>query len=271
MILDEKAKVIKTISDGKNKFEVLEFENLDGATDPTMAMALYFAKKAGLKSRVVRVSLDNSSIKTEAGALYFYKGNISSDTKVGGAGGFFKKSISGALTGESILKPSYTGSGEVYLEPSFKHYCAMTLDNESIIVDKGVFYCCSDSIELSAVSQKNISSAVMGGEGIFQLQLKGSGVVILELPVPESEIVKCTLNGDEELKVDGNFAIARTSGVNFSVTKSQKSLFRSAMGGEGFLNTYTGSGSVWIAPTAPVYNDLSFGFLGSNDSMDNEE
>lgn len=59
-------------------------------------------------------------------------------------------------------------------------------------------------------------------------------VVILECSVPKSEIVECEISKSEELKVDGNFAIARTKGVNFSVTKSDKSLFGSAINGEGF-------------------------------------
>ncbi len=72
-----------------------------------MAMGLYFAKQAGLRSRIVRVKLNNSSVKTEAGALYYSKGNLVSDAKMGGVGGFFKKGISGALTSESLVKPSY--------------------------------------------------------------------------------------------------------------------------------------------------------------------
>ena len=73
-----------------------------------------------------------------------------------------------------------------------------------------------------------------------------------ELDVPESEIVSYELTNGEELKVDGNFAIARTSGVSFSVTKSDKSLLGSAINGEGFLNTFKGEGTVWLAPTAPT-------------------
>ena len=271
MELKEKMKVIESISDGGSTFEVLEFENLDGASDPIMAMGLYFAKQAGLRSRIVRVKLNNSSVKTEAGALYYSKGNLVSDAKMGGVGGFFKKGISGALTSESLVKPSYKGTGEIYLEPSFKHYFLMELKNETIIIDKGVFYCCSDSLELKAVSQKNISSAILGGDGIFQLRVSGTGVLILELSVPKNEIVEYDLNGSEELKVDGDFSFARTSSVNFSVTKSQKSLFKSAMSGEGFLNTYSGTGKVWLAPTSSIYREFGSGFMPGNSGMDNNE
>ena len=96
----------------------------------------------------------------------------------------------------------------------------MELKNETIIIDKGVFYCCSDSLEL---------------------------------------------------KVDGDFSFARTASVNFSVTKSQKSLFKSAMSGEGFLNTYSGTGKVWLAPTSSIYKEFGYGFMPGNSGMDNNE
>lgn len=78
------------------------------------------------------------------------------------------------------------------------------------------------------------------------------------------------IENGEELKVDGNFAIARTSGVNFSVTKSDKSLIGSALNGEGFLNTFTGNGTVWLAPTQVMYEKLSFGTMPTNDNMNNK-
>ena len=67
-------------------------------------MQLYFAKQQGLKIRFVRIKLNNTKIKTEAGALYYYKGNIQCKTVVGGLGGIIKKSITGSLTGESAMK-----------------------------------------------------------------------------------------------------------------------------------------------------------------------
>lgn len=269
MDLSKKVRVLESYTDGKSEFEILEYDKLEGATNPIMATALHFSKEAGLKGRQVKVKLNNSSIKTESGALYFYKGRISSDANIGGVGGFFKKSISGALTNESAMKPQYTGTGDVYLEPSFKHYMVMELDNDTLVVDKGTFYCCSDTIEVRAFAQKNVSSALLGGEGIFQIELKGSGIVVLELFVPKSEIVTIEIEPGEELKVDGNFAIARTSGVNFAVTKSDKSLVGSMLNGEGLLNTFTGQGTVWLAPTQPMYDSLAYGFMPGNKSMNN--
>ena len=227
--LDEKIKVIDNIKYDDVEFEVISYNNLEGAQSIETAMGLFFAEQAGLKMKQVRIRLNNSSVKTEAGALYYYKGKIESKSNIGGVGGLFKKAVSGTITNESAIKPTYTGTGEILLEPSYKHYIMMELSNESIIVDKGMFYCCSEDINIKGVAQKNISSTLLGGEGFFQVQLSGTGIIVLECNVPKEEIVECKISRGEELKVDGNFAIARTSGVNFSVTKSDKSLFGSAI------------------------------------------
>ena len=168
-----------------------------------------------------------------------------------------RQAFSGSVTNESMVKPLYKGNGEIWLEPSFKHYIFMSLENEEIIVDKGMFFCCSEGVSVRAVSQKNISSAVLGGEGLFQIGLKGTGVVVLESTVPQSEIVKYHITKNRVLKVDGNFAIARTEGVNFTVTKSDKSLLGTVVNGEGLLNTFSGEGYVWLAPTAPLYKNMN--------------
>ncbi len=80
---------------------------------------------------MVKISLNQSAIKTEAGSVYYSYGRIQSNTKIGGVSGFIKKSVSGSLTGESMIKPVYEGSGEIVLEPSFKHYFILKMNNSS--------------------------------------------------------------------------------------------------------------------------------------------
>lgn len=268
---NKKYKVIDEVSCNGATFEVLEFEELKGATDVNTAVNLFYAREVGMKLRQVKINLENSKIKTEAGALYFYKGQIESESKIGGMTGMFKKAISGSLTNESAVKPVYKGTGEIWLEPSFSHYIVIELKGESIIVDKGMFYCCSEEINVSAQMQSNLSSTVLGGEGMFQIKLSGYGVVVLESAIPTDEIVTYTLTKGEVLKIDGNFAIARSESVEFSVTKSDKSLIGSALNGEGFLGTFKGEGTVWLAPTAPVYKKMRFGVPILNKSSNNLE
>lgn len=108
--------------------------------------------------------------------------------------------------------------------------------------------------------RNNLSSAVLGNEGLFNLSLSGNGFVALESPVPREELVEIELQNDV-LRIDGNFAIAWSKDLSFTVEKSTKSLIGSAVSGEGFVNVYRGTGKVLMAPvrnlTANSVNSLS--------------
>ena len=52
------------------------------------------------------------------------------------------------------------------------------------------------------------------------------------------------------LKVDGNFVIAWSGSLNFTVERSGKSLIGSAASGEGLVNVYRGTGRLLMMPTA---------------------
>ena len=250
---DNKLTMLSQMSN-ESKFQVLEYDRLKGAIDIETALGLNIMNEAGIKLRQVRIILEDSAVKLEAGALSYLKGNINIKNKVGGVVGLGKKFLNSKLTGETMFKPTYEGTGEVFLEPSFGHYALIELEDEEIIVDDGLFYACEEEIEVGATMQKSISSSIFGNEGLYQTSISGNGIVVLELPVPETEIFKCKLYNDT-LKVDGNFVVLRTSNVKFTVEKSS-SLVGSATNGEGLLNVYRGTGEVWLLPTKSIYSDL---------------
>lgn len=239
----------------ESKFQILEYQNLDGAADVETAFGLNIIKQSGIKLKQVRIILEDSSVKLEPGSLSYMKGNIEIKNKSGGLLGFGKKIISSKLTGETTFKPTYSGTGEIFLEPSFGHFALIELEDDEIIVSDNMFYACEEDIEVNAVMQKNISSTFLGNEGLYQTRIEGSGIVALRVPVPESEIFKCVLI-DDTLKVDGNFAILRTGNIEFSVEKSSKSIIGTAISGEGMVNVYRGTGEVWLMPTKSIYKDL---------------
>lgn len=240
---------------GDSAFQILEYDQLNGSKNVDLAVQLNFMRKSGVKLKQVRIILDDSSVRLESGALSYLKGDIEIHNKIGGPLGLGKKFLTSKVTGETMFKPTYSGTGEIFLEPSFGHYALIELEDDEIVVDDGLFYACEESVEVGAAMQKSISSMLLGNEGVFQTRLTGSGVVVLELPVPETEIFKCKLNKDV-LKVDGNFAILRTGDIEFTVEKASKSIVGTATSGEGFLNVYRGTGEVWLVPTVSVYNEL---------------
>lgn len=238
-------------AEGQNAtFQILHYK-------PIIDKEYFSLQRAGERYKQVRILLNNGSIVTEAGALHFLKGNITAENRTGGAAGLMKKFASSMLTNESTFKPVYTGVGEIYLEPTFGHFLIYHLNNEEIIVDKGLFYCCESSVKVGVAAQTNISAAVKGGEGFFQTKLSGTGICVLQSPVPASEILKMELF-NERLQVDGNFAILRTGNIHFTVERSAKTLLGSMTSGEGFLQTFTGTGTVWLAPTQALHQAYPF-------------
>lgn len=260
--------------EGDSKFQILQYENLEGASDVGTALGLNIIKDNGIKLKQIRIMLEDSSVILEPEVLSYMKGDIEIRSKTVGVFGLGKKLLTSKLTGETVFKPTYSGSGEIFLEPSFGHFALVELEDDEIIVDDGMFFACEEGVEVGVAVQKNISAALLGNEGLCQTKISGSGIVALEVPVPESEIFKCVLI-DDTLKVDGNFAILRTGNIDFSVEKSSKSIVGSATSGEGFVNVYRGSGEVWLVPTKSAYKDLKVRGLSEmkkpQRKMNNEE
>ncbi len=246
--------VIDTTEYEGMKVEVLEYNKLQGSTDTSAAMDMYFMEQQNIKARQVAKYLNNDKVKVEPGAMSYFKGNLEMVSGVT-PGKLIGKMFSAAVTGESVAQPEYKGTGMVVLEPSFNHFLVLKIDGE-VIVDKGMFYCAQGGVQVKPVSVKTISSAFAGGEGIFQISLKGKGIVVLESRVPVSEIDEIHLD-NETLKVDGNFAILRSGNINFTVERSAKTLIGSAVSGEGLVNVYRGTGTVWLAPTIKVYDAIN--------------
>ena len=136
------------------------------------------------------------------------------------------------------------------LEPTYRYIIVLDVADwgNSIVLDDGLFLACYSSLQHKAVMRSNISSAVAGNEGLFNLGIQGYGALCLESPCPKEELIEITLDNDE-LKVDGNMALAWSGSLNFTVERSGKSLIGSAASGEGLVNVYRGTGKVLLAPT----------------------
>ena len=251
----ENIRVIEEYQSRGLRVEVLEYEKLLGISNPSMAQQVYFMEQQHIRVRQIALYLNNEKVTIEKGSRSYFQGDIEmvSGVTIGNALGRF---VRGAVTGEQTAQPEYSGTGLLVLEPSFKHFLVLELaDRESIIIDDGMFYCSQGSVTVQTISQRTISSAIAGGESFFQQQLTGPGIVILESMVPMAEIDMIDLYNDT-LKVDGDFAVLRSSSLDFTVERSAKTLIGSAVSGEGLVNVYRGTGQVWLAPTIKVYKTL---------------
>lgn len=236
------------VIDALGAFSVIEYQR-DLSVMPETAMMAYYCSEMNVRKKQVVCDISKSPITLQAGAMQWMAGNVKATTGIKGVGDFFGKSVRGSVTGESAIKPEYTGSGTLVLEPTYKHILLVDVAdwNGSIVLDDGLFLACESSLKHKAVMRSNFSSAVAGGEGLFNLGIQGRGVLCLESPVPREELVEIYLDNDV-LKVDGNFAIAWSGSLDFTVERSGKSLIGSAASGEGLVNVYRGTGKVLLAP-----------------------
>ena len=216
---------------------------------PETAMEAFYASQMNVRKRQVVCDVSKSNVTVQAGAMQWMVGNVKATTGIKGVGDLFGKAVRGSVTGESAIKPEYTGDGILVLEPTYQHILLLDLSkwNGSVVLDDGLFLACESSLKHKAVMRSNLSSAVAGNEGLFNLGIQGNGIVCLESPCPKEELVEVTLDKDV-LKVDGNFAIAWSGSLEFTVERSGKSLLGSAASGEGLVNVYRGTGKVLLAP-----------------------
>lgn len=237
------------VIDQKGPFRVFEHEK-DLSVNPANAVAAYFASEMNVRKRQVFVELNGNGCITQAGAMQWMLGNVNMGSGVKGVGNLLGKMASAAVTKETAIKPVYTGNGVMMLEPTYRHILLMDVSEwGTVVLDDGLFLACEDTLQQKTVARSNLSSAVLGGEGLFNLTLSGKGIAVLESPVPVEELIVFNLENDV-VKIDGNMAIAWSGSLNFTVEKSGKSLLGSAASGEGLVNVYRGTGKILMAPTA---------------------
>lgn len=244
---------VKTL-DKKGPFTVIEYQR-DLSVTPSSAEMAYYCAQMNVKKRQLVCDMGKTGITVQAGAMQWTAGNVNATTGIKGVGDLFGKAVRGKATGESAIKPEYTGTGTLVLEPTYKYLILMDAADwgGSVVLDDGLFLACESTLKHKAVMRSNFSSAVAGGEGLFNLSLNGSGTFCIESACPIEELIEITLDNDV-LKIDGNYAIAWSASLNFTVERSGKSLIGSAASGEGLVNVYRGTGKVLMMPTAKMPN-----------------
>ena len=247
---NENRKYAKSIEN----FHVLEYVQ-DASVSPMNAMNEYFMSKMHVRRRQVVIDIDKDhSAVIQAGAMQWMGGNVQATSGVKGIGDFLGKALKGAVTKETAVKPEYVGEGCLVLEPTYKYIILADIGkwgSAGMTIEDGMFLACDANVKSKVVAIKNLSSAVLCSEGLFNLSLQGNGVAALESNVPEDELIEVILENDE-LKIDGNLAVCWSSNLEFTVERSTKTLVGSAVSGEGLVNVYRGTGRVLMCPVTPT-------------------
>ena len=239
----------KKVTAQRGAFSVIEYER-DLSVEPEMAQLAYFASQMDVRKRQLIAEIsDDVGIITQKGRMQLMLGEIKAVTDIKSVGNLFKNIVSSKVTGETAIKPLYTGEGTLVLEPTFRYILLEDLDDwqSGLTIEDGMFLACYNTVEMHVAARKTLSSAALGGEGLFNTSITGEGLVALESPVPRSELIEINID-DDVVKIDGNMAIAWTSDLEFTVERTTPTLVGSVAAGEGFVNVYRGTGKVLVAP-----------------------
>ena len=106
--------------DSLGAFSVIEYQR-DLSVMLGEAITAYYASKMNVKRRQVVCDLSKANVTIQAGSMHWMAGEVKATTGIKGVGDFLGKAVRGSVTGESTIKPEYTGSGTLVLEPTYKH------------------------------------------------------------------------------------------------------------------------------------------------------
>ncbi len=247
MDFDNNIKVVTTAKGRKTTVSIEEYEQIERASS---TQALFFMRETNRKLRRIRVDLeDGGAFRAEDGAFHYSIGDVRMDTEMRGLFDVVCKAFSGWATSEPMLKPLHSGTGVVYLEPRYSWFVILAIEIEKpVIIDQSLYYASEDTIVVERKRQTTLSSAVAGGEGLWQTRLSGQGWAVLEFNVPPREIQRIILD-NSAVRIDGTFSVLRKGQIEFTVERSARSIAGSVMSSEGFLQVFRGTGEVWVCPT----------------------
>lgn len=198
--------------------------------------------------RFVRAVLRDEAIRTEAGALSYMRGAVSMSAPIPGP----LTLVRASLSAEAAIRPTFRGTGDVFLEPTLGGYYALQVNEYPWILDRGAYWASEASVSVE-IHREKIMNAYWTGAGFieFHTRVSGSGKVVLNAPGPVEEIDL----GEEELAVEGRAVIARSSRVRFSVRRPSRGFISSWLSGEKLLRVYRGPGRILLA-TTPYWSEL---------------
>ncbi len=169
------------VTEQKGMFKVLE-HMADYSVSPMNAESEYFMSQMGVRRRQAIAELNgDKGLILQSGAMQWTVGDVQATTGVKGAGDFFGKIIKSAVTKESAIKPEYEGEGILLTEPTYKYLLIENVEDweGGLVVEDGMFLASENTVKQEIQSRSNVSSAVAGNEGLFNLKMTGKGCLCI--------------------------------------------------------------------------------------------
>lgn len=223
-------------------------------TQTTDSLDIKLRQQPGSTAAEIRLR-PGQEFTTEAGSMIAMSPGVGVETTTHkkNSGGILK-GIKRMLSGESFFLNHYTANnqpGTVWLATTHAgDMFVKELNGEGLIVQGGSYVASTPGIEINMNWQG--FKSLISKEGLFWLELKGKGTVIVN---SFGAIYPIDING--EYIVDTGHIVAFEETLNFSLSKAGKSWISSILGGEGLVCKFKGNGRVWIQS----HNTSAFGSI----------
>ena len=182
------------------------------------------------------------SILAEAGAMVSMSANVELQAEM--KGGFFG-ALKRAAGGESAFVSTFTarnGPGEVCFAPGTPgDIAAVELTNQSFYVQSSSYL--AGDAGLTVDTRWGGAKNFFGGEGLFVLQVSGSGLLLLS---SFGAIHRKKLGPGERYVVDTGHLVAWEATTQYTLRKAAAGFWRSMMSGEGIVSDFVGPGEILI-------------------------
>ena len=190
---------------------------------------------------VVQLAAEQS-IQAEAGAMVSMSANVELQSQMkGGLMGAFKR----AVGGESAFVSTFTsrgGPGEVTFAPgSPGDIAAIEMSNQLFFVQSSSYL--AGDAGLNVDTRWGGAKTFFGGEGLFVLQVSGTGLLLLS---SFGAIHRKRLAAGERYVVDTGHLVAWEGTTQYTLRKAAAGFFRSMVSGEGVVAEFSGPGEILI-------------------------
>lgn len=183
------------------------------------------------------------TIAAEAGAMVSMSSNVDLHSEMkGGVFGALKR----AVGGESAFVSTFTargGPGEVAFAPGTPGDVAgIEMRNQTFMVQSSSYLAGDTSLVVD--TKFGGAKSFFGGEGLFVLQISGSGLLLVS---SFGSIHRRTLRAGEQYVVDTGHLVAWEGHMQYNLRKAAKSGYlRSMLSGEGMVAEFAGPGEILI-------------------------
>lgn len=197
--------------------------------------------------RQVRIEIENETIRARRGAMSTLRGSIALTPRLPAIGDVFRS----MFTSEARVRPFYSGSGSIVLQPSLSGYHLLDVQpEETWILEPGVYWASEGGVALGMRREPFWSSFWAGDGGlVWKTTVHKAGRVAINAPGPVETI---DVN-DSELRVQGRLVLGRTDGLKFSSRASAR-FPRHLISGQKRLRVYSGTGKALVCWT-PYWNE----------------